>query len=107
MTRSFGLVFVLVSVALGGYLYSAQGKTTTDVSQRAETQATAFASGASFDAALPTIQLWYDDHGTYAGLSLPPVYGVTVARAGATSYCLESADAHLAGPGGSAAPGRC
>jgi len=107
MTRAFSLVLLLVSLAIGGYLYTAQAKTTTPPAQQVETQAETTASAADFEAALPDLQAWFVDHGTYAGVSLPPVDNVTVVRADATSYCLQSVDQHLAGPNGVPAPGPC
>jgi hypothetical protein len=110
MTRSLGLVFLLVSLAVGGYLFAQQSKSdgpASTVALQAETQAAAAASATNFDAALPELQAWFADHGTYAGVSLPPAFGVTVVRADATSYCLQAGDAHETGPGGSPAPGPC
>lgn len=83
MTRSLGLVLSLVALAAGGYLFTQQSAGTPSVDQ-AQTQADA-AAATSFAAATPALQAWYADHGTYAGASLPPAYGVTVVRADATS----------------------
>ena len=108
MTRTLGLVMLVLSLAIGGYLFSKQG--TSSVSpQQAQTQAEAAASATSFDAALPTLQAYYADHATYAGASLPPSYGVTVVRGDATSFCLQTLDGtmHEVGPGGTAQTGPC
>jgi hypothetical protein len=112
MTRSFGLVFLLISLAVGGYLFAQQSKSegpASTVAQRAETQAVVAASATSFDAAAPELQAWFADHGTYAGVSLPPAFGLTVVRGDATSYCLQdpAGTMHETGPGGSPAPGPC
>jgi len=107
MTRTFGLVTLLVALAIGGYLMTSQSKTEAPVAQQAETQADAATSATNFQAALPELQAWFVDHGTYAGVTLPPSFGVTVARADAVSYCLQSVDQHLAGPNGTPAPGPC
>ncbi|MES1247835.1 MAG: hypothetical protein ABUS54_09200 [Actinomycetota bacterium] len=112
MTRSLGLVSLLVVLAVGGYLFTQQTKSngpTSPAVQQAETQAQQNASATSFDAALPTVQAYYADNGTYAGLTLPPAYEVTVARADATSYCLQSLDGtmHDAGPNGVPQSGPC
>jgi hypothetical protein len=110
MTRSLGLALLVLSLALGGYLFARQAKTdgpTSAVAQRAETQAAAAAAATSFDAALPALQAWFADHGTYAGATLPPSYGVTVVRADGASYCLQSGGLHETVPGGSPAPGPC
>lgn len=105
-------MLLVLTLAIGGYLFVRQSKTEGPISQAAqqeEAQATAAASATSFDAALPTLQAWYADHGTYAGAALPPSYGVTLVRGDAISFCLESADgqAHETGPNGAPAAGPC
>ena len=112
MTRSMGIVFLVLSLAIGGYLFAQQSKTegpTSQVAQQAEAQAAAASAVTSFDAAVPTLQAWFADHGTYAGAVLPPAYGVTVVRGDATSFCLQSADgqAHETGPNGAPSAGPC
>ncbi len=112
MTRSLGLVLLVLSLAVGGYLFAQQARTngpSSQVARQAESQATAAAAATSFDAALPTLQAWYADHGTYAGAVLPPAYGVALVRGDATSFCLQSADgqSHENGPNGSPAAGPC
>jgi len=110
MTRSLGLVLLVLTLALGGYLMAQQSKTegpASTAAQRAETEAVSAASGTSFAAAVPTLQAWYADHGTYAGVTLPPAYEVTVARADATSYCLDAGGLHENGPNGTPEPGPC
>jgi hypothetical protein len=112
MTRSLGLVSLLVALAIGGYLFTQQSKTdgpTSAAAQQEETQAQVDASATSFNAALPTLQAYYADHGSYVGASLPPAYGVTVARADATSYCLQTLDGstHEVGPNGKPQSGPC
>jgi hypothetical protein len=109
MTRSLGLLMVLVSLAVGGYLFAQQSKTVAPdaQAQQAETQAAVAASATNFASAGPTLQLWFQDNGTYAGATLPPSFGVVVARADASSYCLEAGGMHEVGPGGSPEPGPC
>jgi hypothetical protein len=112
MTRSLGMVFLVLSLAVGGYLFAQQSKTegqASPVAQQAEAQASVAAAATSFDAALPTLQAWYADHGTYAGVSLPAAYGVTVGRADAAAFCLQTPDrsAHENGPNGAPAAGAC
>jgi hypothetical protein len=106
------MVLLVLTLAIGGYLFAQQAKTNGPASrtaEQAEAQATAAAAATSFDAALPTLQAWYADHGTYAGASLPPAYGVTVVRGDATSFCLQSADgqSHESGPNGAPTAGPC
>jgi hypothetical protein len=110
MTRSLGLVLLVLTLGIGGYLFAQQSKTagpTSAAAQRAETEAADAGAGTSFAAALPTLQAWYADHGTYAGVTLPPAYEVTVVRADAASYCLQAGDLHENGPNGSPEPGPC
>jgi len=110
MTRSLAFPLVLISLAVGGFLFVQESKTsgpTSSVAQQAETQAAAAASATDFDAALPELQAWYADHGTYAGVTLPPAFAIAVVRADATSYCLQAGAEHLVGPGGQPQPGPC
>ena len=112
MTRNMGMVLLVLTLAIGGYVFAQQSKTEGPTSQAAlqeEAQATAAASATSFDAALPTLQAWYADHGTYAGAALPPSYGVTLVRGDAASFCLQSPDGqtHETGPNGAPAAGPC
>jgi len=79
MSRSFGFPVLIVSLAIGGFLFVRQSQTvgpTSSVAQQAETQAAVAASATDFNAALPDLQAWFADHGTYAGVTLPPVYGI-------------------------------
>lgn len=110
MTRAFALPLLVISLAVGGFLFVRQAHTsgpTSSVAQQAETQAAQDAAATNFSAALPAIQAYYADNGTYAGLSLPPAFAVTVVRADGTSYCLQAGNEHLDGPGGTPAAGPC
>ena len=110
MSRSFGLPLLILTLAIGGFLFVKQSQTvgpTSSVAQQAETQAAAAASATDFAAALPDLQAWFADHGTYVGVTLPPVYGIAVVRADATSFCLQSGAEHQVGPVGPAQPGPC
>jgi hypothetical protein len=53
------------------------------------------------------LQAYYDENQTYVGATLPPGSGVVLARADATSYCLQSGNEHEIGPGGTPQPGTC
>jgi hypothetical protein len=80
-------------------------------------------SGSSYDGetrvrmAIPAIEAYNADHGTYKGVTLGKlrqydmgVTGVTVVRATATSYCLESTGPdpyHKTGSAGEILPGAC
>jgi hypothetical protein len=110
MTRSLALPLLLISVAVGGFLFVRDTQTsgpTSSMAQQAETQAELDAASTNFDGVLPALQAWYAEHTTYAGAALPPGSGVVLVRADATSYCLQSGAEHLAGPGGTAQPGPC
>ena len=110
VSRSLGFPLAIISLAVGGFLFVQQSQTagpTSSVAQQAETQAGAAAAATDFAAALPDLQAWFADHGTYAGVSLPPVYGITVVRADATSFCLQSGGEHQVGPAGPPQPGPC
>lgn len=103
---------LVLTLGLGGYLFSQQAKTSgpaSTVAQQAEAQAVAAGAATSFQAAAPTLVAFYAENGTYAGASLPLSYGVSVVRADATSYCLQSLDGqeHEVGPNGSPAAGPC
>jgi hypothetical protein len=109
MTRGFGMVMVVLTLAIGGYLFAQQSKSVgpSQEAQQAETQAVAAGAATSFAAAAPALQLWFQDHGTFVGATLPPSYGVVVAKADAGSYCLEAGGMHEVGPGGAPEPGAC
>ncbi len=114
MTKGLALVCLLAALAIGGYLVMAQAGSvgpTSDPGEKAQSDASAQASAASFQAAAPVLQAWFAERGTYAGAALPPSYGVVVVQADATSYCLQAGSGetaeHVRGPGGAPAPGPC
>jgi hypothetical protein len=110
MNRSLGFPILIISLAIGGFLFVQQSNTvgpTSSVATQAETQATENVAATNFASAEPVLQAWFADNSTYAGVTLPPVYGITVVRADATSFCLQSATEHEDGPGGAPQPGAC
>jgi hypothetical protein len=114
MSRSFGLPLLLVALLIGGYLFVAQNKSngpSSAVVTQAETQAESFTAATNFQAADQVMQASYAENGTYVGAAMAPGSGVTLVRADATSYCLESVNGtaveHETGPGGQAQPGPC
>jgi hypothetical protein len=115
MTRFVGLPLLLVTLLVGGYLFTQQTKSTgptSDVVTQAETQAEAFSAGTNFQAIVPLMDAAFAANGTYAGAELPLGSGVTLVRADGTSYCLQTTgDAttvvHEAGPNGTVQPGPC
>lgn len=63
--RTLALVSLLAALAIGGYLYTQQAKTvgpTSDLGQRAETQASAEVGVANFRAAVPELEAWFTEH---------------------------------------------
>ena len=112
--RSLSLISLLIALAVGGYLFMTQMRTTGPTSEagaRATEQAAAQAGAANFHAAAPVLQAHHAQTGTYAGAVVPPNLGVTLVRADATSYCLEAgtgaAVQHVVGPAGTPAAGAC
>jgi Tfp pilus assembly protein PilE len=107
MARGISLVSLLVTLLLVGWLLTAQHSGTRDHKTSAEiAQAEQSAAGVSFQQAETQLEAYHALHGTYAGTSLGG-FGVTLARADASSYCIQNASSHLAGPGGSVAAGSC
>lgn len=114
MGRSLGFPVLIISLAVGGFLFVRQAQTagpSSTVAAQAEADATAAGTATDFAAAQPVLQAWFADNGTYAGASLPPVYGVVVARADASSFCLQAGAGpgatHELGPGGQPQSGPC
>jgi hypothetical protein len=115
MGRTLGLPLLLVTLLIGGYLFSQQAKTsgpTAAAVTQAETQSQDFAAGTNFQAVIPAMQAAYAANGTYAGAELPVGSGVVLVRADAVSYCLQTTGdpasvMHETGPNGTAQPGPC
>lgn len=105
-----GIPALLVAIVVGLYL-SAKGMQsngpTSASGQQAITQAQSATAGLNFNQAVPALQAFYDQNGTYVGATLPPGTGVVLARADASSYCLQSGGEHEDGPGGTPQPGPC
>ena len=115
MGRTVGLPLMLVSLLIGGYLFTKQSSTqgpTSSVVTQAETQAQQYTAATNFQPMIPLMDAAFQANGTYAGAELPLGSGVVLARADATSYCLQTTgDAttvmHEAGPNGTVQPGPC
>jgi hypothetical protein len=115
MTRFVGLPLLLVTLLIGGYLFTQQTKSTgptSDVITQAETQALQYTAETNFQPLIPLMDAAFQANGTYAGADLPVGSGVTLVRADATSYCLQTtgdptAVMHDAGPNGTVQPGPC
>jgi type II secretory pathway pseudopilin PulG len=114
MGRAFGLISIVVSLALVGILWALtmqHSGPTSATAKRAESQASAAVSAVNFTAAATQLEMYHAENATYVGASLPPSFGVTLARADSSSYCLQTgiggAAQHFSGPGGAAASGPC
>lgn len=114
MSRTFGLVAVVCSLAIVAILMAMnmrENGPTSQSAQRAETQATAAVSSLNFTQAATELEAFRAEHGTYAGAALPPAYGVAVVLADVAGYCLQAgvggATQHFSGPGGPTATGPC
>ena len=110
MTRGLALPLLLISLAVGAFLFVQNTQTsgpTSSVAQQAETQAQVDVAATNFDGVVPVLQAWYAENATYAGATLPPGSGVVLVRADTSSYCLQSGTEHLDGPGGVVQPGPC
>jgi Tfp pilus assembly protein PilE len=110
VVRAFGLVSVLVALAVAGYLYTHSAETVQPSGGSAvQDLAVEAAAEATLLAAKTGVESFFATSGTYAGATVPP--GVTLVAADAASYCLQvgagAATRHVAGPGGSPAPGPC
>ena len=115
MARTVGLPLMLITLLIGGYLFTQQSKTTgptSDAVTQAETQAQQFTAATNFQPMVPLMDAAFQANGTYAGAELPLGSGVLLARADTTSYCLQTTgDAttimHETGPNGTVQPGHC
>ena len=107
MVRGLSLVSVLVALLVAGWLLTAQQSSPSRATAtQAIDEAQQAANGIAFQQAQAELEQFRSLNSTYAGASLAG-FGVTLARADAGSYCLQTATAHLAGPGGAAAAGPC
>jgi Tfp pilus assembly protein PilE len=114
MGRSLGVISLVVSLALVGILWALtmqHSGPTSATAESAESKASAAVSAMNFTAAATQLEAYHAENATYAGASVPPSFGVTLVRADATSYCLQtgvgSAAQHFTGPSGAAAAGAC
>ena len=107
MVRGLSLVSLLVALLVGGWLFtSGQSSPSGATVTQAVNEAQQAANGIAFQQAQAQLEQFHALNGTYAGASLAG-FGVTLARADAGSYCIQTASVHLAGPGGTAAAGPC
>ncbi len=114
MGRAFGLISMVCSLALVAVLWALtmqHSGPTSARTKKAQQDATAAVSSINFTAAAPELEAFRAEHGTYAGAALSPGFGVTLVRADAASYCLQSglgtSVQHFTGPHGATAAGPC
>jgi hypothetical protein len=113
MGRAFGLLALLVPVAVGGYLLVTQLRSngpTSPMVTHSEILGQSNVAATNMEAADTVLQGWFAQNNTYAGATLPLGSGVVLVRADATSYCLQTSTSpayHEDGPGGQAQPGPC
>src|SRR5207244_8336588 len=115
MSRSgLGIVSLLLALVLAGGLWAMNVSTAGPTSQpakQAESQAQQVSAAANFGQAAIQLETFHAENGTYIGVALPASYGVSLVRADASSYCLQTgtgaAVQHLVGPGGQPAAGHC
>lgn len=110
MPRVIGIPALLIAVFVGIYLTTQNMRSTGPTStseQQAITEAQSATAGVNFAQVVPALQGYFDLHHTYAGATLPDGSEVILARADATSYCLQSGSEHEVGPGGTSQPGPC
>jgi hypothetical protein len=108
MARGIGLLSLVVALVAAAYLMNGQLSPSPSraTASREITKAQQTADGVKLEQAAFAIEQFHALNGTYAATSLGHL-GVKLARADSSSYCVETATSHLAGPGGSPAPGPC
>jgi hypothetical protein len=110
MLRVLSVPAILVTLFLGAYLSMQAMRSngpTSPSGQQEIAQSQAATAGVNFGQAAPVLQVYFDEHHTYVGATLPPGSGVVLAGASATSYCLQGGNEHEVGPGGQPQPGPC
>ena len=110
MLRVLGIPGILITLFVGAYLSTQDMRSngpTSPAGQQEIEQAHSATAGLNFSQALPALQAYFDQNHTYAGATLPLGSGVVLASADATSYCLQDANEHEVGPGGTPQPGTC
>jgi hypothetical protein len=108
MARGVPLLSLVVALLVGAFLWNAQSSHSPGGAQasRQIDQARSAAAAVTFQQAASALEDFRTVNGTYAGGSLSG-FGVKLARADASSYCIEAGGSHLAGPGGTVARGAC
>jgi Tfp pilus assembly protein PilE len=107
MVRGLSLLSLLLALLVGGWLLTTERSSPSrSTATQAVDDAQEAADRIAFQQAQAQLEQFHALNGTYAGTSLAG-FAVTLARADAGTYCIQTATAHLAGPGGTAAAGAC
>ncbi|MGZ4360256.1 MAG: hypothetical protein ACXVYM_04105 [Gaiellaceae bacterium] len=110
MTARKWLTTAVIAVAGGLPLAGCGTSNPVDAATSQISRADAQGAAVSLESAAATLEQSRTLSGTYAGATLADA-SIRVVRADAGSYCLEltsrSVTYHLAGPGGTVAPGAC
>ena len=106
MARGVPLLSLVLALLVGGLLWNAANSPGHAQANHEIAQAQQAATAVTFQQAAIALEQFHTLNGTYAGTSLAG-FGVKLARADASSYCIQTAGAHLAGPGGASKPGSC
>ena len=110
MLRVLSVPAILITLFVGAYLSTQNMRSnghTSPSGQQEIAQAHSATAGLNFNQAVPGLQAYFDENHTYAGATLPPGAGVVLVSADASSYCLQDANEHEVGPGGTPQPGPC
>jgi hypothetical protein len=106
MARGVPLLSLVIALLIGAFLWSGQnGGSSTSPNRRVE-QARQTASAVTFQQAESALEDFRALNGTYASAPLAG-FGVRLARADASSYCIQAGGSHVSGPGGAVTPGPC
>jgi hypothetical protein len=104
--RTLSLVSLGVTLVVVAFMWTRSTQDTVQATSRAQDDAARVTAAFNLQQAMPALQAWFAEHGTYAGAVPPAETGVVVVRADATSYCLQAGSVpnveHLVGPSGNA-----
>jgi hypothetical protein len=116
MTRTFGLVSLVVSLVVSGLLFSSQlegsgSKASTPSQNQLVRRAGSVAASAAAMQAERELAAYQAEHGTFVGATVADVSGVRVLHAEPATFCLQIAGGggvlYDAGPGGTPSGQRC
>jgi hypothetical protein len=108
--RTLAIGLVLLALAVAGWKQLApRAEATRDEAAQGVSDVLSTTAGAKFTGAAASLEIQRRATGSFAGARLAS--GMTLARADATSYCVQTQVGaevqHMAGPGGAPAAGPC